>query len=420
MASVSEATFVRPLSRASQVRGGLRAAGGRDASGLLPVQRRRPAPLLSRAQRDLSPVHGAASNRTRAHGARARLQQRQRDPRDARRRRRFVLPRRPPDADGSGGGRTAVRAAQPGSALRDPLRRLAAADAGTRRHLPPPRHAAGRRLRALAPQRDGRGAAWLVRRLVGLLPLQDAAAAERRAARAEHATVSSRSSGFSYATPGSASVLGRTAELLVQRIRGRANRVGAALQVVKRGVGRAAGALDVAGPTSATSASTSTEWIWRCRACRRGCSSGSTSTTSAAGASRTTGCSNRSSWPRCSAGLQRVARRRVPAVLPDARARQGCRGARCSARRGRPRVLEREHGVGRRDGTRRAVPAPHVLELPIHQDLTPRHIAHVARKSPRCRQAGRAMTPVTQAVRALHATGPPAASGWKRSTPPGD
>jgi dTDP-4-amino-4,6-dideoxygalactose transaminase len=44
---------------------------------------------------------------------------------------------------------------------------------------------------------------------------------------------------------GSASVLGRTAELLVQRIRGRANRVGAALQVVKRGMGRAAGAMDV-------------------------------------------------------------------------------------------------------------------------------------------------------------------------------
>jgi dTDP-4-amino-4,6-dideoxygalactose transaminase len=44
---------------------------------------------------------------------------------------------------------------------------------------------------------------------------------------------------------GSASVLGRTAELLVQRIRGRANSVGAALQIVKRGMGRAAGALEV-------------------------------------------------------------------------------------------------------------------------------------------------------------------------------
>ena len=44
---------------------------------------------------------------------------------------------------------------------------------------------------------------------------------------------------------GSASVLGRTAELFVQRIRSRANGIGAALQIVKRGMGRAAGALDV-------------------------------------------------------------------------------------------------------------------------------------------------------------------------------
>ena len=44
---------------------------------------------------------------------------------------------------------------------------------------------------------------------------------------------------------GPASVLGRTAELLVQRIRGRANGVGAALQMVKRGMGRAAGVLEV-------------------------------------------------------------------------------------------------------------------------------------------------------------------------------
>jgi len=44
---------------------------------------------------------------------------------------------------------------------------------------------------------------------------------------------------------GSASTLARTLELVVQRLRGRANGVGAALQVVKRGMGRAAGALDV-------------------------------------------------------------------------------------------------------------------------------------------------------------------------------
>jgi len=44
---------------------------------------------------------------------------------------------------------------------------------------------------------------------------------------------------------GSASVLGRTAELVVQRIRGRSNGVGAALQMVKRGMGKAAGVMEV-------------------------------------------------------------------------------------------------------------------------------------------------------------------------------
>lgn len=44
---------------------------------------------------------------------------------------------------------------------------------------------------------------------------------------------------------GTASVVARTTELFVQRLRGRANSVGAALQLAKRGMGRAAGALDV-------------------------------------------------------------------------------------------------------------------------------------------------------------------------------
>ena len=44
---------------------------------------------------------------------------------------------------------------------------------------------------------------------------------------------------------GSASVMGRTAELLVQRIRGRASRVGAALQRAKHGLGRVARSLGV-------------------------------------------------------------------------------------------------------------------------------------------------------------------------------
>src|SRR5262245_31813005 len=44
---------------------------------------------------------------------------------------------------------------------------------------------------------------------------------------------------------GPASVLGRTAELLVQRARSRADRLGAAMYAAKRGLGRAAGALSV-------------------------------------------------------------------------------------------------------------------------------------------------------------------------------
>jgi dTDP-4-amino-4,6-dideoxygalactose transaminase len=44
---------------------------------------------------------------------------------------------------------------------------------------------------------------------------------------------------------GNASVAGRTAELLVARARGRADRLGAALDAVKRGLGRTAGALKV-------------------------------------------------------------------------------------------------------------------------------------------------------------------------------
>ena len=45
--------------------------------------------------------------------------------------------------------------------------------------------------------------------------------------------------------PGSASVLGRAAELFVQRTRSRTTGLGTALYAVKRGLGRAAGALDV-------------------------------------------------------------------------------------------------------------------------------------------------------------------------------
>ena len=158
-----------------------------------------------------------------------------------------LLPRRPAacSCDPETVERLCARA-QPGPALRHPLRRLAAADAGAgrlcrRRGMLLVEDCA---LSLLSETWTGRPARF-VRRLVGLLPLQDAAAAERRAARAEHDRDSRRSNGLQLRHAGSASVLGRTAELLVQRIRGRANGVGAALQVVKRGMGRAAGALEV-------------------------------------------------------------------------------------------------------------------------------------------------------------------------------
>lgn len=45
--------------------------------------------------------------------------------------------------------------------------------------------------------------------------------------------------------PGSVSAIGRTAELMVQRVRSRSNRLGSALQSLKHSLGRAAGAMDV-------------------------------------------------------------------------------------------------------------------------------------------------------------------------------
>ena len=340
-------------------------------------------------------------------GARARLQQRQRDPGHARRRRADpVLPGRPADADRSGDGRAAVRAAQPGSPLRHSLRRLAAADAGARRPLPPPRHAARRGLRALAAQRDaqtGRSARSATGR----------SSVSTRRCRCRTARCSCRTRTRLEALErlplrhaGSASVLGRTAELLVQRIRGRANRVGAALQVVKRGMGRAAGALDVrranvgdigfnldevdlamSGVSARLLERLDFDDIRRRRV-------------------ENYRLLERRSIPPCARVFSDAARRRVPALLPDPRARQARRRPRAAAaRRRRARVLEREHGVGRRDGTGRALPAP---ARPRASDSPgPDAAAHRARGARGVRavtQAGRVMTPLTQAVRSPHAT----------------
>ena len=99
------------------------------------------------------------------------------------------------------------------------------------------------RCRCSAKPTGGRSAAfgdWSVFCLYKTLPL-----AERRAAGAERPAARVARTAARCAMPDRRRCSGATAELLVQRIRGRANGVGAALQVVKRGMGRAAGALDV-------------------------------------------------------------------------------------------------------------------------------------------------------------------------------
>lgn len=80
---------------------------------------------------------------------------------------------------------------------------------------------------------------WSVFCLYKTLPLPNGALLVQNTARLEALTR------LRLRRASAASVAGRTAELLVQRMRGRASRLGAALQVVKRGLGRAAGALDV-------------------------------------------------------------------------------------------------------------------------------------------------------------------------------
>ena len=181
--------------------------------------------------------------------------------------------------------------------------------------------------------------------------------------------------------PGAASVAGRIAELLVQRIRGRSNSVGAALQALKRGMGIAAGAMDVRRANVGDIGFNLDEV-------------------------------DLAMSPVSTRLLQRfdytdIRRRRIanyrqlldeieshvrpmfpvlpegvcplffPLVVPDkAEVAQALR------RRGVDALEFWNDPVG--DGSEMSPPArffrEHVLELPIHQDLSPRHISHVARQ----------------------------------------
>ena len=254
--------------------------------------------------------------------------------------------------------------------------------AGADRPVPAPRDAAGRRLRALAPQRDGR---WprtrLVRTVVGLLSLQDAAASQRCAPRAERAAA-----GIAGAAEAAARRFGvgprthrRTGRAADSRPRPTASaprcRWSNAAWVAPRAP------WTCSARTSATSASTWTRWISPCRPCPNGSSNDWTSKTSAGAASRTIGSSSnssiRTSFP-CS-----------PSCLPAS--------ARCFSRSSSRTRLWRPRrcasavsmrwkfwndavGTGDEMSPNARFFRQHVLELPIHQDLSPRHIAHVARQ----------------------------------------
>lgn len=180
---------------------------------------------------------------------------------------------------------------------------------------------------------------------------------------------------------GPASVLGRTAELMVQRIRGRSNGVGAALQMVKRGMGCAAGALEVrranvgdigfnldevdlamSGVSARLLERLDFEDIRRRRV---------------------------ANYRRLDAELDLTVPR-VFSELPDGVCplffpiivRDKAAAARTLQERGVDALefwnesMESGHEMGPDARFLRA----HVLELPIHQDLGPRHLAHVARE----------------------------------------
>jgi dTDP-4-amino-4,6-dideoxygalactose transaminase len=188
---------------------------------------------------------------------------------------------------------------------------------------------------------------------------------------------------------GSASVAGRMAELLVQRLRGRVNTVGAALAAVKRGMGAAAGALDVR----------------RANVGDIGFNLDEVDLAMSPISERLiTGFDYGDIRRRRVANYQHLANALVsgagpgpsPAitplypVLPDGvcplffpvLVRDKSEAADALRRRGVDVIEFWNDPVG--DGSEMGPNArffrTHVLELPIHQDLRPRHIAHIARQ----------------------------------------
>lgn len=180
---------------------------------------------------------------------------------------------------------------------------------------------------------------------------------------------------------GPASVLARTAELLVQRIRGRANGVGAALQLVKRGMGRAAGALDVRRANVGDIGFNLAEVdLAMSRVSAR-----LLDRLDFADIRRRRVENYRQLASQLDTGVvpvfpdlpEGVCPLFFPVIVPDKHA-----AAEALGRRGIAALEFWNDSI--ESGDEMSAPArflrKHVLELPVHQDLTPKHIAHVARQ----------------------------------------
>jgi len=191
---------------------------------------------------------------------------------------------------------------------------------------------------------------------------------------------------------GTASVAARVAELFVQRVRGRFNGVGAALQALKRGMGMAAGALDVRranvgdigfnlDEVDLAMSPVSTRLLQRL---------------DYSDIRRRRAANYRQLLEELDAHVRpvfpvlpdRVCPLFFPVMVPDK-----ARAADALRRRGVDALEFWNDPVG--EGTEMAPPArffrQHVLELPIHQDLSARHVSHLARQTNLTLAAGRSM-----------------------------
>ena len=181
---------------------------------------------------------------------------------------------------------------------------------------------------------------------------------------------------------GSASVAGRIGELIVQRIRGRADRLGAALQALKRSLGRAAGAIDVSrapvgdlgfnlGDVDLRMSGASSRLLTRLdfdEIRRRRIQNFRTLSAELDG----------HVTPAHRGLTDGVCPLFYPMLVPDKPA-----AARALRQRGVDALEFWNHGAAHtaaRESSGARFLRAHVLALPVHQDLTPRQIAHMARE----------------------------------------